>query len=132
MRVVCLATTAVMLPHDFLRRLFAAPLPHRCSSRILFAGDSDIGQLIKIFELLGTPGIRLRSTRLLAPIPSRASNCCHRAAARARLLMMHVAGPGKPAIWPGVENLPYYNPHFPSMHPRDFASHPATQEIFAW
>ena len=27
-----------------------------CSSQILFAGDSDIGQLIKIFDLLGTPG----------------------------------------------------------------------------
>ena len=29
-----------------------------CSSSILFAGDSDIGQLIKIFEVLGTPGAR--------------------------------------------------------------------------
>eukprot|EP00966_Prymnesium_polylepis_P038933 903847-Prymnesium_polylepis.1 len=27
-----------------------------CSGQILFAGDSDIGQLFKIFELLGTPG----------------------------------------------------------------------------
>ena len=27
-----------------------------CSATILFAGDSDIGQLFRIFELLGTPG----------------------------------------------------------------------------
>ena len=27
-----------------------------CSNEILFAGDSDIGQLFKIFGLLGTPG----------------------------------------------------------------------------
>ena len=27
-----------------------------CSGQILFAGDSDIGQLFKIFDLLGTPG----------------------------------------------------------------------------
>ena len=27
-----------------------------CSAQILFAGDSDIGQIFKIFDLLGTPG----------------------------------------------------------------------------
>ena len=66
-----------------------------CSAQILFAGDSDIGQLIKIFDLLGTPG------------------------------------PDKPVPWPGVEALPYYNPHFPSMHPKPFGRHVATRELCA-
>ena len=64
-----------------------------CSSSILFAGDSDIGQLIKIFDLLGTPG------------------------------------PDKPVSWRGVEGLPYYNPMFPAMHPKSFATHPATSDL---
>ena len=65
------------------------------SATILFAGDSDIGQLIRIFELLGTPG------------------------------------PEKPVHWRKVEDLPYYNPMFPAMRPKNFADHPSTKELCA-
>ena len=60
---------------------------------ILFNGDSDIGQLFKIFEILGSPG------------------------------------PGKHMAWAGVEALPFYQPIFPNMRPRDLATHPLTSIV---
>ena len=64
----------------------ACVLAEAASGDILFNGDSDIGQLFKIFEILGSPG------------------------------------PGKHMAWAGVEALPFYQPIFPNMRPRDLAT----------
>ena len=73
----------------------ACVLAEAASGDILFNGDSDIGQLFKIFEILGSPG------------------------------------PGKHMAWAGVEALPFYQPIFPNMRPRDLATHPLTAPLCA-
>ena len=38
-------------------------------------------------------------------------------------------GPHKPADWPGVEALPYWNPHFPAMRPKDLRTEEVTRGL---
>ena len=79
-------------------------LAEMCSEKMLFAGDSDLGQIIKIFELLGTP---MESSE-----------------------NKWVEWPGVESL-PYYRPLDNSGPfaRFPAMRPKPFGKNPATREL---
>ena len=76
------------------------------TGRPMFPGDSEIDEIFKIFQLLGTPTPEAQSSPLPSPSLSPSSHCCPRPR----------RDPGTPSesVWEGVSKLADWQTRFPA------------------